>query len=129
MNNLFRITKDNIDNYFIEYDKNKKNNVHQNQKTKSHKLFYDYEHKNKYSNKYATKKSIFNPNLEIDTKLNTNPPNKELKHIYEQFQQHPIAEQDADQISKRIPTDLEEAQIERNGTYAKVRKLNKTGRG
>lgn len=75
MNNLFRITKDNVNNFFIEYSKNKQNNENENKtktKTKSKSQIIK-ESKNDLN---------LNSNLNISKYLEQN--NKIIEQIYNQ---------------------------------------------
>jgi len=69
MNNLFRITKDNVNNFFIEYSKNKQNN--------------ENNHKTKTKSKSQTIKELnFDSNLNISKYLEKN--NIIIEQIYNQ---------------------------------------------
>lgn len=78
MNNLFRITKDNVNNFFIEYSKNKQNNKN------------NHKHKTKTKNKSKLSKIVKEPknNFNLNTNLNISRylehDNKIIEKIYNQ---------------------------------------------
>jgi hypothetical protein len=76
MNNLFRITKDNVNNFFIEYSKNKQNNeLNHKNKTKSTKII-----KEQYDNLNQNQ----NPNPNPNPNQNLNVINKNMSKYLEQ---------------------------------------------